>query len=523
MKKFPHTYVIVFIILVIATILTWIVPSGQYERITLKIDGQEKKVINPHSFRFVEKNPQTIEIFTSFYQGFVNQAHIIVFILIVGGTFNVINSTNAIGVAMKELIKRLSKSKGHNPELLILSLIFITFSLFGAIFGMSEETLAFVSVFVSVCIALGFDSITGVSVSYLAAHIGFAGAFLNPFTIGIAQVFSNLPLFSGLEYRMLCWFIINLTGMLFVLSYALKIKNKKITSLMQNIDKDWIIYSYTENSDKSVAKPISWIVYTILLLFLIFFSYTYNEKGIILKIFNINITIIHLIILYFLITGYLTLKKQKEYFALNMLIITIFFLIVGVIVFNWYIKELCGLFFASGIVIGISYGFCVNELVKKFIDGCKDILSAALVVGLAGGIIVILNDANIIDTILYYISKLLNKGSKIISLAIIYIMQNCLNIIIPSGSAKAALTIPITSEFVDLIGISRQINVLAFQFGDGFTNFITPTSGVLLGALSIAKIPYNIWFKFIWRLVLLLIILGFFLLIPPLIFSIKGY
>ncbi|MCX7954496.1 MAG: AbgT family transporter [Bacteroidales bacterium] len=521
MKKFPHTYAIVFTIAVIATILTWIIPAGEYKRIKIIVGDQEKNIIDPHSFKYVEKNPQTIELFTSFYQGFVNQSHIIIFILTVGGVFSIINTTNAINAPIQALIKKLS---GKKSQFFLLSTIFIIFSLFGAIFGMSEETLAFVAIFVSICIILGFDSIVGVSISYLAAHVGFASAFLNPFTVGIAQGLSGLPLFSGIGYRIFCWIVITTIALFFVLFYMAKIKKNNSCSLMHEIDKDWDTHiSEVKSEDANNRKKSSWFVFILLLLALFVSSFIYVDKGKLFHINNTEITILHVLTIYFLITGYLTLKKSKEYFSLNLLIITVFFLIIGVIFYEWYIKELCGLFFASGIVIGIAYGLSINGLIKKFLDGCKDIISAAIVVGLAGGIIVILNDAKIIDTILYYVSSLLKESGKLTSLGIIYIMQNILNIIIPSGSAKAALTIPITSEFVDLIGIPRQLNVLAFQFGDGFTNFITPTSGVLLGALSIAKIPYYIWFKYIWKLVIILILIGFVLLIPPLLVNIKGF
>jgi uncharacterized ion transporter superfamily protein YfcC len=164
-----------------------------------------------------------------------------------------------------------------------------------------------------------------------------------------------------------------------------------------------------------------------------------------------------------------------------------------------------------------------NDITKLFIEGAKDIFSAAFVVGLAGGIIVILTDGKIIDTIMYGLSNMMASFGKETSLFSMYSIQTCLNLIIPSGSAKAALTMPIMAPFSDLIGISRQATVLAFQFGDGFTNMITPASGVLIGCLGIAKVPYGVWFKFIWKLVLIMFVLGFLLLLPTLYFNINGF
>lgn len=177
--------------------------------------------------------------------------------------------------------------------------------------------------------------------------------------------------------------------------------------------------------------------------------------------------------------------------------------------------------------MGILSGFAAKEnadnIVKLFIAGVKDILSAALIVGLAGGIIIVLQEGHIIDPILHSLANLMSEAGRVLSLGIMYMIQTLINIIIPSGSAKAALTMPIMAPFSDVIGLSRQATVMAFQFGDGFTNMITPTSGVLIGALGIARIPYDIWVKFFWKFILLLVILGFVLLIPTATMQLNGF
>ena len=177
--------------------------------------------------------------------------------------------------------------------------------------------------------------------------------------------------------------------------------------------------------------------------------------------------------------------------------------------------------------MGILSGFAAKEnadnIVKLFIAGVKDILSAALVVGLAGGIIIILQEGHIIDPILHSLAGLMSEAGRVLSLGIMYLIQTMINIIIPSGSAKAALTMPIMAPFSDVIGLSRQATVMAFQFGDGFTNMITPTSGVLIGALGIARIPYDVWVKFFWKFILLLVIIGFVLLIPTATMQLNGF
>ena len=191
--------------------------------------------------------------------------------------------------------------------------------------------------------------------------------------------------------------------------------------------------------------------------------------------------------------------------------------------YGWYLPEISGLFLAMGILSGFAAKENADNIVKLFIAGVKDILSAALVVGLAGGIIIVLQEGHIIDPILHSLASLMSEAGRVLSLGIMYLIQTMINIIIPSGSAKAALTMPIMAPFSDVIGLSRQATVMAFQFGDGFTNMITPTSGVLIGALGIARIPYDIWVKFFWKFILLLVIIGFVLLIPTATMPLNGF
>jgi uncharacterized ion transporter superfamily protein YfcC len=191
--------------------------------------------------------------------------------------------------------------------------------------------------------------------------------------------------------------------------------------------------------------------------------------------------------------------------------------------YGWYVMEIATLFLALGIFSGIAAGKTPNKITNLFIEGAQDILPAALVVGLAGGIVVILEDGKIIDTILYSVSQSMQDLGKVGSVSIMYVIQSFLNIFIPSGSGKAALTMPMMSQFSDLIGISRQATVVAFQLGDGFTNMITPTSGVLIGVLGIARIPYEKWVKWVAPFILILGILGFLLLLPTVLMDLNGF
>jgi len=404
------------------------------------------------------------------------------------------------------------------------------FSLFGAVFGMSEETIAFVIIFIPLAISMGYDSIVGVSMCYLATHVGFAGAMFNPFTIGIAQGLADLPPFSGLEYRAFCWLVFTVIGIVFVLWYAGKVKKNPQSSPMYKLDNYWRERSNKANSDEELKVKrnySSWVVFGLLAILFIFLSidktsvFTFTSISLNNAVFSLPI--IPVLTVLFLIFGVITLRKGVQFFILNLLLFTVLFLIVGVLGYHWYVMEIASLFFVMGICAGIAYGTSIDNIFKQFLEGCRDIMSAALIVGLAGGIIIVLQDGKIIDTMLYSMSNAMEGVGQVGSVSMMYVFQNLLNLIIPSGSAKAALTIPIMSQFADMLAISRQTMVLAFQFGDGFTNMITPASGVLLGCLGVARVPYAVWAKWIIKFILFLFVIGFLLLWATLFFDFNGF
>ena len=468
MKKIPHTFTIVFGLIVLAAVLTWVVPAGEYTRV---VEGGREVVLND-SFHRVDAAPQTRQVFSALFNGFVDKADIIIFILMVGGAFWILNNSHAIDVGVMAFLRRVQRLSRYKlvsklgVNNIIITLVMLLFSLFGAVFGMSEETIAFVVVFIPLAIQMGYDSIVGVCMCYVAAHVGFAGAMLNPFTVGIAQGIAGIPLFSGLEYRLFCWVVLTVIGIAFVLWYAARVKAKPDRSPVHKLDDYWRERaSSTEQS---------------------------------------TLTVRHILILI-------------------LLLLTIVALVVGVLAWDWYIAEISALFLAMGILAGIIDRQTADDIAKLFLAGCKDILSAALVVGLASGIIFILRDGRIMDTLLYGLSRSLAHTGEVASLGVMYVFQTALNIVMPSGSAKAALTMPIMTQFADLIGVSRQTTVLAFQFGDGFTNMLTPTSGVLIGVLGIARIPYGTWLKWVWRFIVGLIVVGFLLMLPTLWLSLPGF
>ena len=541
-RKVPHTFVIVFCCILLAAMMTWFIKPGKY--VQEQVGGEsvmtfyyQDQLPEPYASEF-HAEPQTWQVFSALFKGFEKQSGIIVFILIVGGAFWIMSKSKAIDtgiMAFLQFTQRLERKKwirkiGVNN--IIITMIMILFSLFGSVFGMSEETIAFTLIIIPLAISMGYDSIVGVCMVYVAAHIGFSGAMLNPFTIGIAQGIADIPLFSGIGYRLVCWVILTIIGIVFVLWYANKVKKNPKSSIVYEDDNYWRSQKTEVGRQKDAQENLSplnshlsppWWVFGIVSALLIFCAIRYPITT--LKIGNNSSTLPLLPIGagLFVIIGFFALRKSVAYFILTLLFGTVYYLIVGVLGYDWYIMEIATLFLFMGICSGFAYGKSASDIAKLFIEGMGDILSAAVIVGLAAGIVIVLQDGGIIDTILYGLSKSMSNLGVIASTEIMYGIQTLINIVIPSGSAKAAITMPIMAPFSDLIGISRQTTVMAFQFGDGFTNMITPTSGVLIATLGVARIPWEKWVRFIWKFILILIAVGALLLIPTVTLSLNGF
>ena len=450
--KVPNTYVIIAVIIALCAVLTWFVPGGHY----VKADD------GTLSYESVDAVPQTWQVLSAVYHGFVKQAGIIVFILVVGGAFWLLNATGAVEAGIQRFIVRIGKR-----DLLVLVALTVLFSLAGAVFGMSEETIPFVGIVVPLVVSMGYDAFMGMLVVYVASNVGFSSAFLNPFTVGIAQGMADLPLFSGMGYRIFCWAFLTILMVVFVCFYARKTKKETSPLAPAGLGR-------SDNVIPSAAKE------------------------------SVRLT-------------------RRQSWILVVLLLTVIALIVGVTCWDWYMPEITGLFLGMGILCGIIAGFSANRIADELIAGARDILSAALVVGFASGIIVILQDGKVVDSILHGMQEGLDGSSPVASLSAMYGIQALINFIIPSATAKAAITIPIMAPFADMVGVSRQAMVLAFQFGDGFTNMVTPTSGVLVAALAMARIPYAKWVKWVWKGVAVLLALGLLLLLATVLCAIPEF
>lgn len=438
--KNPHAYVIIFILIIACTLLTWIIPSGSYDRVEDEASGKE--VVVPNSFEYVDNiSVGLFDALRAVPEGIGESIGIIAFIFIISGSIQIIKGTGALDAG---IINMVDKFKGKDRPLLIV--LTIIFSTLGAAFGFAEETIPFIPLGVSMAVALGYDRVVGFHIVRTSAWIGFAGAFLNPFTIGVAQSIADLPMFSGLWYRLIAYVIFMIIGIWFILDYAKKVKKDP---------KESILYGYEGEGDKS--------------------RFELDEK------FSQFTTRHKLVLLVFLI---------------NLIL-----LIVGTLKFGWGTQDLAALFLGFGILCGFIGGFSPNEIAKEFSKGMAGVTFGALIVGFARAVVIILEQGQTLDTIVYGLSRPLMHVHSSIAAVGMFIVQSLINFFIGSGSGQAAATMPIMVPLSDVIGITRQTSVLAFQFGDGITNMIYPS---MIYILSFADIPYDRWFKHIFKLVIYL-------------------
>lgn len=445
-KKFkvPHVYVILLIFMAVSIILTYIIPAGQYDMIK-NSDGRE--VVDPNSFQYIKSTSLGVfDFLKAVPKGMVETAEIIFFIFIVGGAFSVVQATGAIEAGLGKITKTMV-----GKERAIIPIIMIAFSLGGAIFGMAEETLPFIPIMVTLAIALGFDSITGIAMVLVGAGAGFAGAFLNPFTIGVAQGIAELPLFSGLGFRIVSYLCMTTLAIGFVYLYAGRVKKNPELSIMHDFDR-----TREDVLDLSVLK-----------------DFTIIDKSI-----------------------------------LMIVLATIGLLIFGVMKYQWYIQEISALFLGMAIVVALVSNLGLNGFAEKFVEGMASLAGGAMVVGFARAILVILTQGHILDTILYATSGAVSQLPSTLAALGIYIFQCFFSFIVPSGSGQAAVTMPIMTPLADLVGVTRQTAVLAFQYGDGISNIFTPTSGYFMAGLALAKIPWSKWAKWFLPLIILQYVLG---------------
>lgn len=438
----PSTLTIIFLLIVVMAVLTWIVPSGSFERQEI----QDKMVVVAGTYEKVESNPQGItDVFTAPINGFIDAAEVVGFVLIVGGAFGIVNKTGAIEAAIAHIVNRMKKF-----QFLIIPISMILFGLGGTTFGMSEETLPFYMIFIPLMTSMGYDSLTAVATVFIGATTGFAAATTNPFSVGIAQALSHIAPGSGIEYRVIMFIIFMSISIGFVMMYANKVKKDPTKSLVKDISLNQEIIDSSDTNIKAFT----------------------TKEAMVIAIFAIGMAT----------------------------------MVYGVLTQGWYIGEIAMVFTAIGVISGLASGLKQDEIVNSFTSGAKDLMSAGLCIAFARGIVIIAENGYIIDTILNSAASVLNGLPKAIFVNLTFLIEGLIAFLIPSASGLASLTVPVLAPLGDLVDVSRQMIVTAYQFGIGVTNLITPTSGVLMGALALANIPWSRWIRFIMPLMVILII-----------------
>lgn len=451
--RMPHTLVIVGSLIVFVLVLAWLVPSGTYQT----VEKAGRQVTIPGTYQQVEKiwlGPQWLMLAP--IKGFLDGALIIAFLLLIGGAFSVIQATGTIEFA----IRRITSALATHPHLtkLVIPVLMVVFSLAGSVFGMAEEVIPFVLITVPLAISLGYDSIVGTAIPFLGAAAGFGAAFFNPFTVGIAQGLVGLPLYSGLGYRVLTWFVTTSVMIGWVMVYAARVRRHPESSSVFALDRS------REKVESHAADVEPWTA----------------RRALVLGIFVSSMGV----------------------------------LVWGILQKQWFIEEIGALFLAMGLVMGIVGGLKSNEIATSFVAGAKDMVTVSLIIACGRALLIIAREAKVLDTILFHGSGLISHLPGVVAAQVMFLVQCVINFFIHSGTAQAALTMPIMAPLADLVGLTRQTMVFAYQLCE-LINPILPTSAVTMGVLGMAKIPWEKWARWFLPLMVTLLFVAFLLLIPP--------
>jgi len=453
--KAPNAFVLIFGIMIGMACLSWVVPGGEYARVEKEIEGLgTRMVVAPEQFENVEAVGQGVfKLIQSPIKGAEHAAETLAFILLIGGAFGVLQATGALMAGLKWLTLR---ARGSGRFLMI-PILMMAFSTGGVLFGMAEETLVFVLLTVPLAVSLGFDTITGVAIPFVGSQAGFATAFVNPFSFGIAKSIAEQPSGVGQGYRIACWLIVTGICIAFVTWHAWRVSKEPSRSLTPELDESW---------RKKVAQD--------------------DDEGAV-------------------ITG-------PQVFTLAVFAACMAWLAYGSVALGWYVTEISGVFIGMAIVCGIAGRLSPGRMADAFMQGARDLCATAVLVAFSRAILVLAEDAHIIDTILHSVASAMEGQGPAFGVQCMYVVQSTLNFLIPSGSGQAALTMPIMTPLADLLHIHRENAVLAFQFGDGFTNMIIPTNPVCIGVIGAAGLGYGTWFRWMLKWQVLLFFVGAVLL-----------
>lgn len=436
-----NAFVIVFAVIIGCWLLSFLIAPGAFERTVMN----GRTVVVPNSFHSVPKiylGPQAI--FQAIPNGLVSSASMMFLVMLVAGCIEVYKQTGTLDKAVAGV---LAKSDTMGSEKILCAIMFV-FGCLGGFLGWNEQIVPFIPIIISLCLALGYDLMTGVACSAMVDMISFSFSPTSVYTVGISDEIAQLPMFSGFLFRLVLLIIANIIMAIYVLRYARGVKSGKIASLTADLDDSKFRIDYSE----TLKEPLN--------------------------------------------------KRQS--ISLVVFLVTFVASIVGVSTMGWSMNDLSACFLFTAIAAGLINRIPASKLVNVIIAGAKDGLAPALVIGLARGIQWILTASAIIDPIINSISKPLMAMPKYLTPIAVMIVIALFNGLITSGSAKAMALMPILIPLADLVGMTRQTMILAFQFGDGLTNSAWFTSGTLLIFLTIAGIPLKKWWKFVTPLLLIL-------------------
>lgn len=435
----PHTYVIIFWMVILAAILTYIIPAGQYDRIDDPVTGKTLVVMD--SFKFIASNHAGImELLNAAPAGLIATASLVFFILLVGGSIQIITATGAIDVLLGKFIYALK-----DKSILVIPIVMILFSLGGATIGMSNEILPFIPIGIMIARKAGFDALVGTSMISIGASSGFVAGVMNPYTVGVSQALADLPIFSGIQLRIFLHIALLGSACIYIMLYARKVRKNPEKSIVRELELA-SANEVTKDEIRTDAKP-------------------------------------------------------RDYLVLLTFVLGLVWIVYGVLTYEWDVEQMMPVFLGIGIACGFVGGFGPSRIAKEFVTGAKMMVFGALIVGLARGILVILEGGLILDTMIYGLSNALAPLPGVIAPIGIFIVVSLLNFVISSGSGLAASTMPIFIPLADILHINRQIVVLAFQLGDGVTNCVSPISGNMQAYIALAKIDYTKWLRYIVPLV----------------------
>lgn len=447
--KVPHVYAIIFALMVIFAVLTWIVPSGSYQRqevngrevtVAGTYEQSEKTYIDEETGDEVDLRQGVFDVLQAPTRGIQEAIEVVAFILIVGGSFQVITKTGAITSGMGRVVRRFK-----NKDILIIPIAMVLFALGGTSFGMAEETLPFFAIFMPIMMAMGFDSMTAFMVVFVGARTGYIASTINPFNVLIAQGILGIQGNPQLWLRMIAWVVLTAVAITWVVLYARRVKKRPESSITFEDD---IAKKVEFAADESALDA----------------EFTGRQKGV-LAVFIAGMCLI----------------------------------IWGLVTQGWYMNEISAVFLAMGLLAGVIAGFSQDVIAQEFVAGIADFAFSAIVVGLARGILVIASDGMIIDTILNALATGLGGIPAVLFTTLLYAVENLLAILVPSSSGLAALTAPIFGPLTELMGLNPEAAVWALSMGSATMSLICPTSAILVAGLGVCKIKLGQWWKTVWK------------------------